>query len=90
MKSSQFYFKEANDALFIVAHAPNAYAVESSDYFNQVELTKGLMLFGKDKVSLYILSFHSNSSAPLYSSLFPGMDYNIILKICLCSIATVV
>lgn len=57
MKSSQLYFKQACDALKVVAEDPNATAVESSDVFSQVELTRGLMLFGQDQVHQF--SLHS-------------------------------
>ena len=62
MKSSQLYFKQACDALKVVAEDPNATAVESSDIFSQVELTRGLMLFGQDQVrriSLYSVLYLS-------------------------------
>lgn len=62
MKSSQFYFKQATDALTVVAEDPNATAVESSDVFSQVELTRGLMLFGQDQVSFFLYSIYSFTS----------------------------
>jgi hypothetical protein len=49
MKSSLLYFNEASEALQLIAKGAD-YVQRTSDVYSQVELTRGLMLFGQDKV----------------------------------------
>lgn len=49
IKSSLLYFNEASEALQVLAKEAE-YVQRTSDVYSQVELTRGLMLFGQDKV----------------------------------------
>jgi hypothetical protein len=49
VKSSLLYFNEASGALQVLEKEAD-YVQRTSDVYSQVELTRGLMLFGQDKV----------------------------------------
>ena len=49
MDSSKLYYKEATDSFQVVTTEPG-YVQKKNDVYRQLELTKGLMLFGEDKV----------------------------------------
>lgn len=51
MDSSKLYYKEAMDSFQVLTTEPG-YVQKKSDVYRQLELTKGLMLFGEDQVRL--------------------------------------